>query len=198
MKNLEKIIWLLLFVLVFPACTERAGSADSKAKNKPISGTTQFPGDEAGARQLLLQFLQPGMDKEALTRQLRPSSEDFKAVFKPEVVKQVEQGYRQPWEEGKIVIRGQPGQTELLLWSATTEELKNQGGEAAAFPAGYAVAAVYFKDGLRIYRFKFVRPGDELGFAWDGLIYINGHWAFFPKPWRVIPGLVINVPSPED
>jgi hypothetical protein len=21
--------------------------------------------------------------------------------------------------------------------------------------------------------------------AYDGLIYVNGHWAWFPKPWRI-------------
>lgn len=27
-----------------------------------------------------------------------------------------------------------------------------------------------------------------LGMAYDGLIYVNGHWAWFPKPWRVLGG----------
>lgn len=197
MEKTKNILCLMALILIFPACPERKSEAEV-AKAKQVSGTTQFPGDEAGARQLILQFLQPGMDKAALTQKLRPTHEDFQAVFKDDVVKEVEAGYKQPWDEGKILIHGQPGQTELLMTSATTEELKQQKGEALSFPGGYAKAAPYYKDGLRIFRFKFVRPGEQLGFAWEGLIFVNGHWAFFPKPWRVIPGLVINIPAPED
>jgi hypothetical protein len=198
MGKLKIIVGLFCMILIFPACVEQKSSAGAQDKNKQISGTVQFPGNEEGARQLLLQFLQPGIEKQALTKKLRPNAEDFMAVFIPEVAKQAEQGYRQPWDDGKILVHGQPGQTELLLWSATVEELQKQSGDAGAFPSGYAKAAPYFKNGLRIYRFKFVRPGEQLGFAWDGLIYVNGHWVIFPKPWRVIPGLVINVPAPED
>jgi hypothetical protein len=39
---------------------------------------------------------------------------------------------------------------------------------------------------LKIYRFKFVEPGKDLGMAFDGLIYVNGHWRIFPKPWRAL------------
>ena len=193
MRKSRIVIGIFCLFLTMGACSERKVQPKETAKN---FGTANFPGTDEGAHQLLLQFLQAGMDKEVLTKLLRPSTQDFKLVFSPEVAAKVEEAYRQPWEEGKIVIHGQPGETELLLGSATTEELQRQSGNAQYFPLGYAKAAPYFNGGLRIYYFKFVRPGDSKGFAWDGLIYVNGHWAFFPQPWRVIPGLVINVSAP--
>ncbi|TMQ06352.1 MAG: hypothetical protein E6J91_38110 [Deltaproteobacteria bacterium] len=30
--------------------------------------------------------------------------------------------------------------------------------------------------------------GEQLGMAYDGLIYVNNHWAWFPKPWRALGG----------
>ena len=36
------------------------------------------------------------------------------------------------------------------------------------------------------YRFKFVQPGQSLGLAFDGLVYVNGHFAFFPKLFSVL------------
>lgn len=196
MEKTKIILSAICLLLVFSACGERKGVTESRETAKKNSGAINFSGTDEGARQLLSQFLPSGIDKEALTKQLRPTSKDFKAVFISDVAAKVEEGYRQPWEEGRIVIHGQPGETELLIGSATTEELQKQSGDAGYFPIGYTKAAPYFNAGLRIYRFKFVRPGDNLGFAWDGLMYVNGHWAFFPQPWRVIPGLVINAPAP--
>ena len=34
-------------------------------------------------------------------------------------------------------------------------------------------------------RFKFVKPGQTFGMAFDGLVYINGKWCIFPKPYRI-------------
>jgi hypothetical protein len=74
----------------------------------------------------------------------------------------------------------------LLLWAASSGELKKGTGDSEFFPAGYMKAAPHFKDGLTFYRFKFVRPGEATGFAWDGLVFVNGRWVIFPKPWRVV------------
>ena len=42
------------------------------------------------------------------------------------------------------------------------------------------------KSGLTVYAFKFVKPGETLGMAFDGLVWVNGHFAIFPKPWRFL------------
>jgi hypothetical protein len=180
-----------MIALLPAACQKENPGKDPPAKVQAAagedSGKVDFPGTMEGARALLLQFLDPKIDKAALTKKLRPQAKDFKSVFKGGAAKQAYEGYLTPWDKGKILVRGKPDQTELLLWSATTEDLQNGTGDAGAFPGGYSVAAPHFKDGLTFYRFKFVRPGDKLGFAWDGLIYVNGHWVIFPKPWRVLP-----------
>ena len=36
------------------------------------------------------------------------------------------------------------------------------------------------------WRWKFTKPGEDLGMAYDGLVFVNGHWAWFPKPYRAI------------
>ncbi len=182
---------LLLLVLGFLACkSDPAGSLNpiqGSVVAETKTGRVDFPGDMDGARQLLTQFLDPDLNKSALTQKLRPTPQDFKTVFKKSAVKSAYQGYETPWNEGKIVVRGRPGQTELMIWSATTEELQQNKGDAAAFPGGYQAVSSHFIPGLRFYRFKFLAPGEALGFAWDGLIFVNGHWVIFPKPWRVLP-----------
>jgi len=182
-------LWFSLILLGLSVLGCQSGEAEQVKSLKAVagqSGTTDFKGNLKGAEALLEQFLDPMVDKVALSKKLRPNTKDFQAVFVPSAAKKAELGYQLPWEEGKIVIHGNPGQTKLLIWSATSEELKKGTGDAKAFPGGYGQAAPFFKNGIVFYRFKFVKPGETLGFAWDGLVYVNGHWVIFPKPWRVL------------
>lgn len=186
--NTKVIIGVCLcWVLILSGCEKKTSdpTPDAVAEGQG-KYNTHFPGNMEGAKALLMEFLQPDVDRANLTKQLRPTTQDFRTVFKGSAAKQAEDGYRAPWDEGKIVIKGNPDQTELLVWSATTKELQEGKGDSGSFPGGYVKVAPYFKDGLTFYRFKFVRPGETLGYAWDGLIYVNGHWVIFPKPWRVL------------
>ena len=184
------ILFILLLLNGVCGCqkdSEPAMAPESEAQaSSESSGSVEFPGTLEGAKALLLQFIDPKIDKAALTGKLRPDAKDFQSVFKRDALKKAYQGYQLPWDEGKIVVRGNPGQTQLLIWSATTEQLQKGSGDAKAFPQGYEMAAPFFNKGLTFYRFKFVAPNETLGFAWDGLIYVNGHWVIFPKPWRVL------------
>jgi len=190
---MSKVLILILAIILsspfLPSCASEKDpysatqiSAPSQEKN----GRVDFPGTLEGATKLVLQFTDPDINKAALTRLLRPKGKDYKSVFQGKAAKQAYEGYLSPWDQGKIVIRPKPGQDKVLLWSATTAELQQGTGDAPVFPGGYQRVAPHLKKGLTFYRFKFVRPGDELGYAWEGLVYVNGHWVIFPKPWRVI------------
>lgn len=151
-----------------------------------VARAEEHPGTEAGARALLAEFLKPDADHAALTKALRPTAEDYAAVFEPEFAKTLEAAQAAMWDGG-VAFAPKPGQTELLLSSATTEQLKAWPKEVSdAFPGGYKRAAEKFKDGLTVYRFKFVEPGKTTGIAFDGLIHVNGHWRIFPRPWAAI------------
>ena len=154
-----------------------AGNASAKA--------SQYPGTEAGARALLGEFMKNGADYAALSKPLQPTTADYQAVFEGDFAKTAEAAYAPAWSKGEMVVGRKPEQTELKLWSATTDDLKKWNDKAQPFPGGYKEAASKFKDGLTIYRFKFVQPGEDLGMAYDGLLYVNGQWRIFPKPWRI-------------
>jgi len=145
-----------------------------------------FPGTEAGATCLLKEFLKPGADHAALSKQLRPSSADYAAVFDAESTAKVAAVYDPVWESGQMIVAPKAGQTEVKVFSATSDEMKSWSGNAAEFAGGWKDVAAKLKPGLKIYRFKFVEPGKDLGMAFDGLIYVNGNWRIFPKPWRAL------------
>jgi hypothetical protein len=145
-----------------------------------------FPGTEAGATSLLKEFLKPGADHAALSKQLRPTSADYAAVFDADSSAKVAAVYDPAWEGGQMVVAPKAGQTEVKVFSATSDEMKSWSGNAAEFAGGWKDVAAKLKPGLKIYRFKFVEPGKDLGMAFDGLIYVNGNWRIFPKPWRAL------------
>jgi hypothetical protein len=171
-----------------------AAAKDEAAKDKaPPKGDTK-PADTksaAGAKldeakKLLGEFLAEGADHAALSKKLEPKDEDYAAVFVGDAAEKAKSTYAPLWKDGTIKIAPKAGQTELLLWAATTEQLKAGEGDADKFPGGYKKVVDQLKPGVVFYRFKFVEPGKTLGMAFDGLVYVNDHWTVFPKPWRAL------------
>jgi len=157
----------------------------------PAVSLAKPDGSEKGAKAMLAAFLKPGADFAALTKALRPTSADYKAVFDAESAAKAEAGFKQPWDEGFIVVKPKPEQTQLLLESATSDELKADSPKAKVLPKHWAKIAGSLKKGLRIYHLHFMEKGADKEdkskqTAFDGLIFVNGHWVLVPKPWRVL------------
>lgn len=170
----RRLVLIALIALV--ACSNKGGGAEA---------TSKYPGTEDGAKQLLTD-LRTSADAAGMTKALRPTSTDYKAVFTDDFVTKAEQGYDKLWSDPKSVIAADPANTELKLSKATTEDLKAWTPAVKNdFPGGYEKVKDAFKPGLTIYRWKYVKPGEDMGTAFDGLIYVNNHWAWFPKPWRI-------------
>lgn len=152
----------------------------------PTPAVINFPGTADGAKALLSEFLKSPADRPGLTRALKPTPADYTAVFEGDIATKAATAYEKLWNDPRAVIGASPENTELVMWAAKTDELKSWTGEANKFPGGYKQVAQHFKSGLTMYRWKFVKPGETLGMAYDGLVHVNGHWAWFPKPWRAV------------
>jgi hypothetical protein len=149
---------------------------------------SKYPGTEDGAKQLLTD-LRTSSDARGMTLALKPQSADYQAVFVGDAAAKAEAGYGKLWGEPKTVINAPPANTETLIAKVTTEGLQTWSPAAeVGFPGGYRSIADKYKPGLTVYRWKYVKPGETTGMAFDGLIYVNNHWAWFPKPWRVLGG----------
>lgn len=154
---------------------------------QPIS--EKFPGTKDGAKLLLAEFLKPDGDRKKMTMDLRPTKEDYRAFYADEATAtRAETFFDKLWSSGDAVVAPKDGQTELKLFSATTEQLNElvPEGEAAEFPTGLQSLAANnnLKPNLTIYAFKFLKPGETTGMAFEGLTHVNGKWRLFPKPWR--------------
>jgi hypothetical protein len=172
------VLVLVSLALAGVACKKEGGNA----------AASKYPGTDDGAKQLLSD-LQTAKDPRALTRELEPSSADYKAVFTAEAAARAEEGYKKLWSDPQVLIAAPAANPELLLTKATTDDMKQWTKQVEAdFPGGYKRIADKFQPGLTVYRWKYVKPGEKSGMAFDGLIFVNNHWTWFPKPWRVFGG----------
>ncbi len=143
-------------------------------------------GNEDGAKTLLAQFVAPNADHAALTRSLKPTTADYKALFDSATAPKVESAQAKDWESGKAVIKPADGQTEVKISSATGADLASGKGGAKEFPGGYRKIAKHLVPTATFFRFKFVKPGEDTGTAYDGLAFVNNHWVIAPKPFRAL------------
>ncbi|MCB1144920.1 MAG: hypothetical protein H7A24_17695 [Leptospiraceae bacterium] len=139
--------------------------------------------EEANPESMLRKFLEPGADLRLLTQALQPTEEDYILYFGKENSKKAQNGYSGLWNS-KTEIGPRPGQTDLFLYSARVSDLQ-KGDSLGEFPGGYRKIVSLLNPELRIYGFKFVKPGQRSGMAYDGLVFLRGRWVLFPKPWRV-------------
>lgn len=152
---------------------------------KKVSRPT-YPGTEEGAKQVAGDFLKPGANLGNLSMALRPDPADYDAMFDAETAAKVKAEHAPLWDTHKLVLRPvKATQTELLMpGGSTTEDLKAGNEAGKRCPTGYKDFAAHMKPGITIYCFRFVEPGQKMGSAYDGLAYVNGHWALFPKPYH--------------
>jgi hypothetical protein len=179
-----------------PLASETADDPDASAKawaheesdGGAGSGAGAAQGNEEGAKTLLAQFVAPNADHAALTKSLKPTSADYKALFDEATAAKIESAQAKDWESGKAAIKPGEGQTEVKIAGATGADLAAGKGAAKEFPGGYKKVAKHLAPAVMFFRFKFVKPGEENGTAYDGLAFVNNHWVIAPKPFRALEG----------
>lgn len=152
-------------------------------------GASEKAGEPAVAeegRALLQRFFDPTEDRGALTLSLKPSPEDVRAVYAEPLASALIDTYQGLFVPG-AVIEPKPEHKQLLTTFTTTGRLNAGDPVLGEFPGGYKEVLPYIVSDVPIGRFKFVEPGETLGLAFDGLIYVNERWVFMPKPWRALP-----------
>ena len=142
---------------------------------------------ERRAAQLLTTFF--GADREFLRQfsqeHLYPKLEDYEQVFQPNAVQSARLGYELIWSESPFP-EPKPGQEQVLVYSAWAEELGRESKRSQFFPGGYQRIAHNLLPHRIWLAWKYVKRGEHSGMAYDGLVWLEGRFAWFPKPWRVL------------
>lgn len=137
------------------------------------------------AKEMLSAFVAPGADHAKLYAELRPKPEDYEAVFVGDAAQKAKAVMEPLWESGKG-LDPTSEQTQVDVAGATPEQLAKHEGTALGCPAGYKDIASKLQSTIIVYCFRFVKPGERGGLAGDALVHVNGHWAYFPKPFRYL------------
>jgi hypothetical protein len=116
---------------------------------------------------------------------LRPREADYERVFIGEAAGRARVGYTVMWNSPPKSL-GKPGQTEVHAFACDAESLRSENEFSREFPGGYRRIAGYLQPQNVWLTFKLVAPGQSLGMAHDGLVWLDDHWAWFPKPWRIL------------
>lgn len=166
-------------------------SADADEDNTRAPEPTPDDGLEPGGPEAAQKFIATLVDestRSAVVLGLEPSHADYLAVYGETFGGALESALKESWTKHQIVpAPWGPDQTEVKLSRATSEDFKAWQGEAPRFARGYKRVAEHMQPGLVLYQFRFLKPGTSAGSNWDGLVWIDGAWKLFPKPYAILP-----------
>jgi hypothetical protein len=116
---------------------------------------------------------------------LKPRDDDYSAVFAADAAERARAGYAALWQTPPATL-GRRGDAIARAFGAQADALGHDNDFAREFPGGYrAIAARLMPDRVWLV-WRYLAAGDEGGVRYDGLVYLGDHWAWFPKPWRVL------------
>ena len=141
---------------------------------------------------LLSRFVDPAFAGQIgdLARALQPQPDDYAKVFTAEVAEQVKAAYKVFWETlPPWPVRKE--QTQLHVHAARVEDFLEETPRGRQFPGGYKSIAKYLVPGPIWVCWKHTEPGRESGLAFDGLVSLEGRFAWFPKPWKMLRATIL-------
>lgn len=122
----------------------------------------------------------------ALAAALQPRADDYAKVFSAEVAGPARAAFEAGFAQAGRPRPADPGQTQLVCHLAPAGMLAGDNELSRHFPGGYRHIARYLHPQRVWVRWKFCRPHESAGMAYDGLVWVDDHWAWLPKPYRVL------------
>jgi hypothetical protein len=120
----------------------------------------------------------------SVTTSLRPRPDDYARVFTAEAAERARRAYESIWKTAPHVTA--PPAARLETHVAPAGMLAYDNELSTHFPAGYRHIAHLLSPNRAWVRWKYVRPGESSGMSYDGLVWCDDHWAWFPKPFRAL------------
>lgn len=145
-----------------------------------------------GLAEALKELLHPvlmtlrGPDPAAAVVALQPQAGDAAKAFVGPAAALATEVYDAFWRAPPPFPRPDAERSELVIHLAPAGMLGEDNLLSRPFPGGYRVLAP-FMDPHRIWAaWEFVRPGARDGLAFDGLVWCDDHWAWFPRPYQML------------
>jgi len=121
---------------------------------------------------------------------LEPHPLDYERVFKGQAASGALKAYLGLWGQIRPVIVPGPGHTEVKVTACLSEWFASGNALARRFPEGYNQIAGLFEPGVVWVAWKYVGRGGLESLTYDGLVWLDNYFAWFPKPFQVLAFLV--------
>lgn len=119
---------------------------------------------------------------------LRPRAGDAALAFIPEAAVAAEAAYDALWRRSPARVGAVPMSHTLQIDLAPAGMLGDDNVLSRAFPGGYRGVAARL-DPRRVWvRWTYAPSTGAPGLAYDGLVWLDDHWVWYPKPYRVLAG----------
>lgn len=133
-----------------------------------------------------------------LMLELRPTPADYALVFDPAIAAAVMHAYDRLWKDTPEINPGD-GYPDLEVAAAPAGMFRSQNEVSWRFPQGYRAIAPWLQPQRTWIRWRYLGHGESAGgIAFDGLVWLDKRWAWFPKPFRVIPEIVRRKSASKD
>jgi hypothetical protein len=129
-----------------------------------------------------------------LVAELRPQPQDAARAFVLEAVEAARSAYDRLWSQ-PVRLTHASASDRLLIHIAPAGMLTFDNELSHPFPSGYRSVAPLLQPQRVWVAWKLVPAGASAGMAYDGLVWLEDHWAWFPKPYRALSDLVSRRPE---
>lgn len=121
-------------------------------------------------------------------RTLKPSHEDIEQVFDDEAVDYVKEYVDTFWSRSLIIqAPKQPYDIQASICPAGM--FYSNSPMTKQFPSGYIAIAAWLKPACVWVSWRTVGPGERSGQTYDGLVFVNQRWVWFPKVHKMLAKL---------
>jgi hypothetical protein len=117
---------------------------------------------------------------------LMPRPDDYDTVFEGVAVAEARAAYTNMWATNRSMQMPDVTQSQIRVHAAPAGMLGEDNELSRHFPGGYRQIARLLKPERVWVSWKYVRPGESSGLAFDGLVWCDNHWSWFPKPYRLL------------
>jgi hypothetical protein len=117
---------------------------------------------------------------------LRAHSAEYKLAFVGAAADLAQTAYDAFWQANHAIKLPAPNQTDILCYVAPAGMLTTENELSQQFPLGYRQIAQWLEPSTVWVAWKYVVPGETTGLSFNGLVWLNGRWVWFPKPYRVL------------
>lgn len=121
-----------------------------------------------------------------LVAQLRPREEDYARIFIGAAADIARAVYTTLWTQSPPRTAQPALPVEVRCFVAPAGMLAEDNELSCHFPQGYRAIAQWLQPQRIWVAWKYLQPGELSGQAYNGLVWVDDHWAWVPKPFRVL------------